>query len=116
MTDFIMNDHKLSAECQEIAEAAIAECVGEGEKIKDHEDEITDYLYEAVDSHQWAFTYYYAIKICAECNVEQGEEFLQEVGMPECPTFAGLATSIAYGEMLARCNEEVAQIKEERGE
>lgn len=50
--------------------------------------------------------------LCAHCDVSQGEEFLEDVGIPEDVTIHKLACAIAYGEMRARIMGEIEEMIE----
>ncbi|MGB1214981.1 MAG: hypothetical protein ACPG4X_16555, partial [Pikeienuella sp.] len=113
MTDFVINDHILTKECDELAQdifdevvAEITSGIADGESPADFRDCMSDRAHETADGHEWVIYTYKAHMLCAHCNVDQGEEFLEDVGMPDTPTYDSLGTMIAYGEMRARIDAE----------
>ncbi len=84
----------------------------EDETADQMRDDMQDRVHETVDGHEWVIYHYKALLMCAHCNVDQGEEFLEDVGMPETPTFNGLASLILFGEMRARVNSEINDLIE----
>lgn len=117
MTDFQINDYLLQQECERLAKEAIEDIrtnhMDEGDSLEDYQGEISDWLHESIDGYGWVIFHHKAIMICAHCDVQQGEAFLEDIGMPKDPTFAGLASIIVYGEMLARAEEAARDIVEE---
>jgi len=116
MSDFQINDHLLSRECDELARDIFREIMADAaddETPEDMRDGMTDRAHETADGHEWVIYYHKAIMTCAHCNTSQGEEFLEDTGMPEAPTFAGLACIIVYGEMRARIESALSDIIDE---
>ena len=70
-------------------------------------------LTEYADGSEHVIYYGKAYAICQHCNIEQGEQFLQDVGSPENPTYDSLATVIAYGELKARIERELMKLIKE---
>ncbi len=115
MTDFLINDHILTKECEGLARDIFDEIMGEAvspDTAEDMRNEMQDRVHETVDGHEWVIYHYKALLTCAHCNVDQGEEFLEDVGLPETPTFNGLASLILFGEMRARVNSEINDLIE----
>lgn len=115
MNDTITN-HGFAKECDELANDIFEEIMAdaaEDETPEHHEDAMRDRAHETADGHQWVIYHHYARTICATVDVSQGEEFLQDVGMPNEVTFDKLATTIAYGEMRARIEQEIARLSDE---
>lgn len=102
--DVIKNDYQLSQECDALAEAIFDEIMAdnEGEDPKSLRDDMMDRAHEDADMSQHVIYTYRALQICANCDTSMGEQFLEDTGMPAEPTFNGLATIIAYGEMRGR--------------
>ena len=71
-----------------------------------------DRAHEDADGHEAVIYTYRALQICANCNTDQGEAFLEETGMPKEVTFNKLATIIAYGEMRARIESKLDELIE----
>ena len=108
MSDFEINDHKLQAECQSIADKIWTEMLASlpaDETPEDKRDEMSDRAHESVDGHEWVIYNHKALMICAYCTTDQGEDFLEETGMPSEPDIYKLACTIAFGEMRARVEE-----------
>jgi|GEM_PF-1388519 len=115
MTHFQINDHLLTQECDVLARAIIDEIkagMAGDETLADYRDEMTDRAHEWADGHEWAIYHYKAILLCGHCNTDNGEQFLENVGMPETPTFEGLASFIAYGEIRARIEQAIDEMIE----
>lgn len=113
-----MNDHVLTQECDELAKDIFEEMLddmADDETPEYHEDDMRDKAHEMADSHQWVIYTHHALQICANCNTEIGEAFLEDTGMPDEPTFHGLATIIAYGEVRGRIDEELSRLIEKWG-
>ena len=109
-----MNDYELT----KYAEAAAADIVEEfdiqpDEALDDYEDEFSDKAHEWADQSEHVIYYHKAHDICQNCNVDQGEEWLEEVGNPEPCTYDALAVAIAYGEFRARIETALQDILKE---
>ncbi len=105
MTDQI-NDYTLNAECKSIALDIMDQI--------DDPDEWQDNVWQWVDGHQWVIYHYQSHQICLTCNTDAGEEFLEEMGMPETSTYDGLASAIAFGEMVSRVSTELQTLIDEK--
>jgi hypothetical protein len=119
MTKFQISEHAFQRGCESIAEEIIDEFKGDlkaDEALADHENEISDRVWEYVDGHQWVIYHYKALKIAAECNVNNGEEFLEDVGMPETPTLSSIASMVVFGEMRARVERKIYDMIRETSE
>ena len=116
MTDQRINDYTLEQECKSLAQDILNEVIEEmqdDETLEDHEDTLSDRAHEMVDGHQWVIYYHYAHQIASSCNTDNGEQYLEDTGMPETPTYNSLAVIIAYGEMLARVQNNLATLVSE---
>lgn len=116
MNDFQINDHILAKECDELAREIFAEAIEDmdgDETPETYRDDMMDRAHETADGHEWVIYTYKAHLLCAHCNTDQGEEFLEGVGMPGAPTYDGLGSLIAYGEMRARIEQEIERLIEE---
>lgn len=115
MTDFQINDHLLQRECDSIAREIFEEITAEmadDESPEDYRDQMSDRAHETADGHEWVIYTYKAHMLCAHCNVDEGEAFLEDVGMPETPTYDSLGSMIAFGEMRARIEAEIENLME----
>ncbi len=113
MTDFQINDHILAKECEGLARDIFEAIMGdaaEDETADDMRDDMRDRVHESVNGHEWVIYNYKALMACAHCNVDEGEAFLEDVGMPETPTIYYLASLILYGEMRARTDSEISDM------
>jgi hypothetical protein len=109
MTDQI-NDFTLTKECealaQEIFDNMLAD-MADDETPMDHRDTMSDRAHEAADGHEWVIYTYKAHTLCLHCNTDMGEEMLEDVGLPENPTYDSLGALIAYGEIRARIDQQI---------
>ena len=117
MSDFQINDHILSKECDELA-AEIAAEFNAGE-LEASRDEMMDRAHEMADGHEWVIYNHKALMLCAHCDTGMGDEFLDDTGFEWVQgesTIYTVATTIAYGEMLGRIRvalEELIEADEE---
>ena len=110
MSDFQISDYILQTECMDLAAEIFAEFERDNGPDFDPDrfrDEMFDRAHEYADGHEWVIYTYKARQLCAHCNTDQGEQFLEDVGLPETPTYDNLGTMIAYGEMRARIEQEL---------
>lgn len=116
MTEFQINDYILQKECDDLAKLIFDEIASENPDVApdDLRDEFDARAHETADWHEWVIYNHKALMLCAHCDVSQGEEFLEDVGMSETPTIYSLACTIAYGEMRARIMEEIEDLIENR--
>jgi hypothetical protein len=117
MSDFQINDHILTKECESLAADIFAEYVaklGEDETPEDYRDEMVERAHETADWHEWVVYNYKALMLCAHCDVSQGEEFCDDVGLPDGPmSLHKIACAIAYGEIRARISAALGGLIEE---
>lgn len=116
MGDFQINDHLLQTECDSLAQEIFDEFKaegGEGWNPEDDRDEMSDRAHETADGHEWVIYTYKAHMLCAHCDTTKGEELLEDVGMPEDPTYDKLGSFIAFGEMRGRIEEKLSELIEE---
>lgn len=117
MGDFQINDGILQKEAREIAADIFEEFKREHDDpetwdAEDYRGEMSDRAHEAADMHEWVIYTYKAHQLCANCNTDMGEEFLEDVGVGENPTYDSLGIMIAYGELRARIEEEISELIE----
>ena len=114
MSELQINDYLLTKEAESIAEDIRDELdIDEGETLADHLDDAFDRAHEWADGHQWVIYHHTALMLCAHCDTSEGEQFLEDVGMPGNPTFYGLASMIAYGELRARIETALQELADE---
>ena len=98
-----INDYLLDEMAQEYATEIM-------EEIEDG-DEPTDRAHEYADGSQWVIYYHKAHELCANCNTDNGEMFLEDIGTPDEVTYNKLATIIAYGEIYHRICVAISNIQ-----
>lgn len=111
-----ITESSFQTECDELAQEIFdyaLDDMADDETPEDKRDDMLDRVHETVDGHQWVIYHHYAHQICAACNTDEGEAFLEDVGMPETPTYDGLAVAIAYGEMRHRVSAKLEELIEE---
>ncbi len=118
MSEFQINDHLFSKECDDLAASIFAEVFADSDTAKgmgpdDWRDEMTDRAHETADGHEWVIYNYKALMICAHCDVSEGEAFREDVGMPSEVTIYKLACMIVYGEMRARIEAKLQELADE---
>lgn len=116
MTDFQINDHILTKECDELAAEIFAEAIADmadDETPENYRDEMSDRAHETADGHEWVIYNYKALMLCAHCNTENGEDFMDDVGAPSEPDIYKLACMLAFGEMRARIEQEIDRLVDE---
>lgn len=116
MSDFQINDHLLTKECDQIAQDVFDEVIAEAAPDEDaefHRDTLDQRAHEAADGHQWVIYNHSALMLCAHCNTDHGDELLSDIGMPEDPDLYKIACLIAYGEMRGRIMERMETLIEE---
>jgi hypothetical protein len=76
-------------------------------------DAAMDRASESADSSEHVIYYHKAHKLCAECNTDQGEEFLADCfDMSEGKSYDDLACIIAYGEIHSRIQSAIYKLNE----
>ena len=77
------------------------------EQAKD-EDQALEWAHEYVDGCEWVIYFYKAHELCAGCNIDMGEDFVADCGEPEDGwSYDGIASAIAYGEIVGRLNSAI---------
>jgi hypothetical protein len=106
MTEFQINDRILDKECAELAREILAEHPDASE------DTLSDYAHDYADGHEWVIYNHKALMLCAHCNTENGEQFLDDIGFTweRDSTLYTVAVTIAYGEMRARIEDELREL------
>ena len=100
-----MNDYQLSKYCEEIAIEITSRC-------EDFEDAMVQ-AYEAADGSEHVIYHYKAHQLCIGCNIDLGEDYLQDMGEPKGGwTYDKFASAIAYGEIHGRIYHEISRIFE----
>ena len=89
MNEFKINDYLLKEEANSIACDAV-------EEQKDHGTDAEEYIWQTIDGHEWVIYTYKAIKLCAECSTDDGEQWLDDCGYDKFDSFGDHATKLAY--------------------
>jgi len=89
MNEFKISDYILNEEAKAIACDAV-------EEQKKYGTDAEDYICQTVDGHAWVVYTYKAIKLCAECNTDEGEQWLDDCGYEKFKSFGDHATQLAY--------------------
>ena len=101
MTDTIKNDYQLD----QYAAAAARDIVDE---IKRHGGEAYDMAREHANDCEYVIYYHHAHAICQNCNVENGEAFLEECGGPsKDDTYNSIAVMIVRAELSSRIEQKL---------
>jgi len=109
-----ITQYAFDKECEDIAREIASEIeLDEGETLADYRDEMADRASETIDGHQWVIYHYKSLKICADLHTDEGEEFLEEFGMPETPTIYNLASTIVYGQMRYQVEQAIDELIKE---
>jgi hypothetical protein len=106
MSDTIQNDYQLDQYAQSCARDILAE-------IAEYGGNASDMAHEHSDGSEHVIYHHKAHAICQNCNTDNGEAFLEDVGNPETVTYNNLATVIAYGELCARIENAIAELQSE---
>lgn len=118
MSDFQINDHLLTKECDALAKEIFDDVLAENpdSEPEDLREDMFDRAHETADGHEWVIYNYQALMLCAHCDTSNGEAFLDDVGLAWKQgesTIYTVATAIAYGEMRARIEQDIQQLIED---
>lgn len=103
-----INDRDVTKEAKELALQAWEESEKDAERA-------SELLWEMVDGHQWVIYYHHARQLCCNCDITEGQDFVEEMDMPTCD-FDTLATRIAFGELYRRGQLELLQLEEDHAQ
>lgn len=98
MNHFKIDNWMLNEECAALAEEAAHEA-------KTYGTDAEQILWEMVDGHEWVIYTYKAIMLCANCDTDDGEEWLEGAGMTEHKSFDEHASVLAFATMITRASE-----------
>ena len=104
MTDFKINNYTLNEEAREIARLAVLE-------EKEYGTDAQQMLHEMCDGHEWVVYTYNAFQVCAECNTDEGEDYLEDLGQSFTDIRAH-AHAVAYATLLAKATEHYTELAE----
>lgn len=103
MSNFQINDYILRREAKSLAEQAIAE-------VEQYGGDHFELLEQAVDGHEWVIYTYKALLLCAECDTNDGEQWLEDIGSEPTNDIGKLATLTAYATLLAAARDELCKL------
>lgn len=79
----------------------------------DNLDDACDLAHQYADGSEWVIYYHKAHELCANCNIDEGEEFIEGCGEPlEGWTYNGFASAIAFGEIYSRLQSAINTLYE----
>ena len=84
----INNQYQLEQEAKSIAKCAMME-------RREYGTDAADYIHQVCDGHESVIYTYKAGLLCLECDRDNGEEHLEEVGY-EAVSYADYVTRLAY--------------------
>lgn len=106
MSDYIKSDFELDQYCRGMARQIRDEFYKTGVELQ-------DLIHETADGSEHVIYFGKAHSICQNCNVDNGEAFVEETGTPEDGwSYNGIAVAIAYGEIVARLNSFIQEMQE----
>lgn len=107
MSDFNINDYLLEQEAIGIARDALNEC------DPDDDEALDEYIFQTCDGHEWVIYNYKSLKLCCECNTDDGEQWLEDIGLEPTTNIFELANKIAFATLYQKSLNALAEIKEE---
>jgi hypothetical protein len=106
MADYIKSDFELDQYCRAMAKQILDE-------FAEYGGDLSDLIHETADSSEHVIYFGKAHSICQNCNVDNGEAFIEETGTPEDGwSYNGIAVAIAYGEIVARLNSFIQEMQD----
>lgn len=103
MSEFVINDYLLRQEARAIVDEILSQA--------DEGQDIYDMIWQSVEGHEWVIYTYKALKLCAECNTDEGEALLEYTGQ----TFTSIsdhATALAHCTLHAACRDYLNELQE----
>jgi len=103
MSDFVINDYILNQESRAIVDEILSQA--------DEGQDIEELISQTVDGHGWVIYTYKALRLCAECNTDEGETMLEDTGQ----TFSDIgehATAVAYWTLCVACYNYLNELQE----
>ena len=107
MTDFTINNYELQQEAKRLAQ----ECFDEGDT---HGEDPNEYLWQTCDGHEWVIYTYKAMLLCAECDTNDGEDYLDDIGFEQFESFANHATQLAFSTLYCAAMDALAELEQEQ--
>lgn len=100
-----MNDYELDQLAKSYAQEIMQE-------VREHNADQFDLAHQYADGSEYVIYYSKAHELCQNCNIDNGEEWLAEIGVSGDVTYGSVATVIAYGELYNRILTEISVIEE----
>ena len=100
----MLNDYTLTQYCNDIAE----EIASQSEDM----DAALDLVWQYSDGSEHVIYYAKAHELCRNCDIENGEAFIQDCFSDVPMTYDDMACRIAYGEIESRINHKLYEIFE----
>ena len=94
MTDLIINDYVLHTLANDYAQEIL-------EQTQDIDD-AQDLAHEYADGSEWVIYYYKAHMLCQNCDIADGQYFVDDCWGDTPMSYDDMATRLAYGELHSR--------------
>lgn len=101
-----MTNQELTEYCNMLAEEIMLE-------IKEYGGDQFDLAHQYADGSEYCIYYSKAHELCQNCDITNGEQWAEEIGVGENPTYNSIATVIAYGEIYTRICNRINEIEME---
>ena len=101
----IMNDYQLDR---------IARCYAEdiASELKKYGGDAIDLAHQYTDGSEHVIYYHKAHAICQNCDISNGEDFVEDCGDPEGGwSYDGFAVAMAYGELYSRIVKQLYELE-----
>ena len=103
MTDLIINDHVLDTLASEYAKEIF-------EQTQDIDD-AQDLAHQYADGSDWVIYHYKAHMLCQNCDIANGQEFVDDCWAKTPMSYDEMATMLAYGELYSRINTALYKLR-----
>ena len=102
----ITSDFQLDQLCKQYAQDILGDAKSYDPEnwLEYVKDNANDLVHEWADGCYYVIYHYHALQICANCDVNRGEDFVSDMGT-RYTNINDLATAIAYGEIYSRTLE-----------
>lgn len=98
----MLNDFKLDEYCKSIAEEIC--------NSTKYLDEAKEQVWQYADGSEYVIYYAKAHELCQNCNIEDGQDYVEEVYGDAFQSYNDLATKIAFAEIDSRIHDFVDEI------
>ena len=94
-------------------DAMVADWAVEIFEQAEDQDNAIDLAHQYADGSEWVIYHHKAHQLCAACNTDAGEDFIEMCGEPDSGwTYDGFASAIAYGEIYERLQSAISTLYE----